>query len=427
MYFFKYIPFVILLWPALLAGQSNLLPNGDFEIINVPLSCQNQFSALHWSNPTLTSPDIFSLDYPNSDCNSYQIPSNWQGFQFPRSGNNYTGIISGVINFQLNAANNSELKEYIQAQLSTPLVKDKRYCVGGFTSLANLSQSQVAFYATQGFPCCETLSILHLGALFSNTKDFYNTYETIQNADVIDLYRENNDFLNDTSNWMQIESPFLANGGEEYLIYGNFKNSTDAQFELIHTFDLDSLLEWWAINQNTVPGRYVYYYFDDMYVYEIPTTKIKSEKRSPLQGGGYVLYNTEGSGNAAWYALPDTVNAIATTDSLFVNPLSTTTYLLKRTQCRYTDTDTLTLTVTQPPKPTGLFVVNNLSQQSFQILYYERAPLQLYLYNSAGQLIKTQSFSESTEINIADLAAGVYYCRIMNGDSFVMTERVVKN
>jgi hypothetical protein len=85
------------------------------------------------------------------------------------------------------------------------------------------------------------------------------------------------------------------------------------------------------------------------------------------------------------------------------------------------------ITVTKPPKPTGLFVVNNLSQQSFQILYYDRAPLQLYLYNSAGQLVKTQSFAESTDVNISDLAAGVYYCRIMNGDSFVMTERVVKN
>jgi hypothetical protein len=42
-------------------------------------------------------------------------------------------------------------------------------------------------------------------------------------------------------------------------------------------------------------------------------------------------------------------------------------------------------------------------------------------------LVKTQTFSESTEINISDLAAGVYYCRIMNGNSFVLTERVVKN
>ena len=210
MYFLKYIIILTLLWPTLVVGQSNLLTNGDIEDINIPLSCQNQFSAFHWSNPTLTSPDIFSLEYPIGDCFSYQIPSNWQGFQFPRSGNNYSGIITGVINFQLVAVNNSELKEYIQAQLSTPLEKDRRYCVGGFTSLANPSQSQIDWGISQGFPCCYRMSINHLGVSFSSNKDFYNTYETILNDNVIDLYWENNEYLTDTLNWMQIENNFIV-------------------------------------------------------------------------------------------------------------------------------------------------------------------------------------------------------------------------
>ena len=414
--------------PEFISGQNNLIQNPDFENMSNMFPCNDNFLFDYWSNPTNNTPDQFSKNYSlNTSCYGNFVPSNVRGFQYPKSGNNYSGIVSGIINFELNPFDNGDGKDYIQAQLSTPLVKDKRYCVGGFTSLANLSQSQIDWAESQGFPCCYRMSINHLGVSFSNNKDFYNTYETIISDNVIDLYWENNEFLTDTLNWMQIENNFIASGNEQYLIYGNFKKSTDALFKLEATFDVDSFINVVFEQFNQIPWTYLYYYFDDMYVYEIPPTKIVSEKRSPLQGGGYVLYAAEGSGNSTWYALPDTVNAIATTDSLFVNPLSTTTYLLKRSQCRYTDTDTLTLTVTKPPKPEGLFVVNNLSQQSFQILYYERAPLQLYLYNSAGQLVKTQTFNESTEINIADLAAGVYYCRIMNGDSFVMTERVVKN
>jgi len=407
-------------------GQSNLLTNGDIEDINIPLSCQNQFSAFHWSNPTLTSPDIFSLEYPIDDCFAYQIPSNWQGFQFPRSGNNYSGIITGVINFQLVAVNNSELNEYIQAQLSKPLEKDRRYCVGGFTSLANPSQSQIDFCVLQGYSCGAVISLKHLGALFSKSKDFYSTYETIEKPDVIDLYQENYDFLKDTLNWMQIESSFIATGNEEYLIYGNFKKSTEAEMIIEAPFNLDSFILAYQNQHNNIPANYLYYYFDDMYVYALQDLAPFVQKQSLALGGGYVLHTGANQGTNLWYALPDTLNPIGNSDSLFVNPLNTTSYLLKNTQCRYTTTDSITVTINKPPQPEGLFVVNNLSQSSFQILYYDRAPLQFYLYNSAGQLVKTQTFAESTEINITDLAAGVYYCRIMQDSNYLMTERVVK-
>lgn len=413
----KLILIIGLLLGQMASAQVNLLLNPSLEADpNFPVGC-NDFKVLDWTNPTTTTPDAYS----SSNCSQYSVPLNRVGFQYPKLGIGYIGLALGAFNF--NNQSLSEGKEYMQGQLSEVLLSGKRYCVGGHVNLTNPSAQ---FYINFPDRCCFTTALDEVGALFSIQPQFYNHYTTIITDASISLKHESKPFLDDTLNWMQVENNFIAQGGEQHVIFGNFKLGIQINVQIQSSVDLDSFIVAYYSIHNEIPGDYLYYYFDDMYVYEIPPTKITSEKRLPLQGGGYVLYATESSGNSAWYALPDTINAIATTDSLFVNPLSTTSYLLKRSQCRYTDTDTLTLTVTKPPKPAGLFVVNNLSQSSFQILYYDRAPLQLYLYNSAGQLVKTQTFAENTEVNISDLAAGVYYCRIMNGDSYLMTERVVK-
>lgn len=205
-----------------MSAQQNLVPNGSFEdTVHCPI-LGDLYNAKYFSNPTDASPDYFNICAPAM--NNTSVPVNIGGYQVPRSGNGYGGIIA--YGFGTN------YREYIQTLLVNTLLKDKIYAIEYYTCLGNLA----------------SVACNNLGVLFSQTSISISTVNSIHSAYALST----KDIITDTLNWIKIRFLYKAKGNENYLIIGNFKDDNLT----------DTLTSY-------VGGNDVYYYIDDISVTEI--------------------------------------------------------------------------------------------------------------------------------------------------------------
>jgi hypothetical protein len=162
------------------------------------------------------------------------------GFQYARTGVSYAGMETFVNDGQDTVypyTNNPYLnfRNYIEAKLTDSLQAGKVYYVTFFVNLSN----------TATFVCSDMGAYLSDSALnFNGTTP--KTYLIPQIAN--DPKKQE---LSDTLNWMKISGSFKANGGEKYIIIGNFKNDSTSSTRYVgYTKDNAS----------------AYYYIDDVIV-----------------------------------------------------------------------------------------------------------------------------------------------------------------
>ncbi len=199
-----------------------IAPGGVGQISFVPV----------WSSAnSYLSPSLFNSCASLSS--SVSVPVNCDsllGYQIAHSGNGYSGI-------NVYQDNNPFPIDYLQTQLIDSLDSGKFYCLTFYVSLLNYSTWGVdaigAYFAKQPSTVCSTFI-----CVLTYTPQVSNPAGNI---------------LLDTLNWMKIEGCFQAQGGERYMIIGNFKDNANTQK---------------AINK---PGGYnwsTYYYVDDVSLYE---------------------------------------------------------------------------------------------------------------------------------------------------------------
>ncbi len=222
--------FIILnLFPSLFAvSQVNLVPNPGFEIVNY---CEEDslaggiwnHDAPPWDSPTYTSPDLF-----NSCCSLisgiqfFGTPWNTFGYQYAHSGNGYAGAgFCNTINY----------REYLQVKLDSELVSAQEYCASYY--IVSGSNTKIA---SNNFG-------LYFSAIQTNISGF---------SGVLSYTPQINDttIMADTLNWILITGHFIAQGGERYLIIGNF--FPDSLTDTVHLAGTD--------NES-------YYYIDDVDVH----------------------------------------------------------------------------------------------------------------------------------------------------------------
>jgi hypothetical protein len=220
-------------------AQPNLVPNSSFEVYD---SCPSTWTsdgpiilANPWFQPYIPSS---SSDYFNS-CdtvsNFWGVPKNWAGYQFPRTGQAFSGVIlRGGINININ------YREYIEIELLDSLIIGNKYCASMFVcfgEISNYSTSSIGMYFTNSI------------VLYSNP--FYGvipvTPQIINNPLI---------FLNDTLNWVEVRGEFIASGGEKYLTIGNFNYDVNTPYQVT--------------GFGSTP--YYYYYIDDVSVYLCDST-----------------------------------------------------------------------------------------------------------------------------------------------------------
>lgn len=209
--------------------SQNLVLNGSFENYD---TCPNTYSQIYravpWFQPFLytsfTTADFFNVCANNSS--PANVPNNWVGYQYARTGNGYGGI---VIFREIN------WREYIEDTLNDTLQGGKKYCVELYVNLAEASNWAIkdfGLYLSQD-------SVL-------DTTGYYIPY-------IPQIFNTSNNFLDDTANWQKISGIYIATGGEKFITIGNFKDNANTNAILIG-------------DSSTISDTLAYYYIDDVSV-----------------------------------------------------------------------------------------------------------------------------------------------------------------
>ena len=236
----KHLVFILCILFAGLVRSQNLVKNPSFEeYIDCPKRLGNfDADVMSWSIPTEGSTDYF-----NGCSTAMGTPKNFNGIQPADFGKGYAGLY-------LYAPN--DYREYLQGELSEPLVKGEKYQVSFYVSLAERSD----------------FAIKEFGVLFSKDKMKVSGKKQLSKKK---LYQQKgndynfmeigySNFYSDTQDWILVHTQFTAKGTERYLTMGNFKSNASTRM--------------FKTKRNAKQGAY---YYVDLVLVE-PLSKIKTSK-----------------------------------------------------------------------------------------------------------------------------------------------------
>lgn len=199
--------------PLFSLGQQNLILNGDFEQYSacpesesIPFQNPKEIEkCIGWKAPTYGTSDYYNVCTSNS---TISIPINDLGEQMPFNGNGYLGgfFTSFSGGSGDDGYNGIMWWEYIQGQLTEPLISGNIYKFSMEVSLAELSD----------------LMITEMGVYFSDVPISSPNTAALTVSPQIVFYEPN--FYHDTANWVHLETYYVAIGTEKYLTIGNFRD-----------------------------------------------------------------------------------------------------------------------------------------------------------------------------------------------------------
>ena len=205
----------------------NIVPNPSFEKFSgTPIGWYYKGAHFdnvmqYWNSPTSTSPDIFGK--------GIRVPNSWKEKGFGEltaiNGEHFIGLtLYGC------SEGKPHCREYVQIQLSEPLVNGQRYEVE--FHIAHLPRSMY----------CN-----NMGIYFSENQFEFRTEEFLEFTPQI---KEENVEAIKSGSWKKIRKNFTATNNADYLLIGNFYN--DEKTETSKNSQQDY--------------NYAYYYFDNISV-----------------------------------------------------------------------------------------------------------------------------------------------------------------
>ncbi|MDW3651566.1 MAG: gliding motility-associated C-terminal domain-containing protein [Bacteroidia bacterium] len=209
--------FMLLLGISPLSAQ-NLVPNSSFNDFTW---CPGGRGLLGWAVPWY-SPNRNTSDFCHS-CSgspSYSgVPTNRWGDQLPYMGEGYAGIRTWISTDVFVAGKN--YREYLAVELTDSLR-------GGDTYFLSFK-----------------VSVGDNAGYFSDDIGMYLSPDTIASDTILlftpQLENPEGNLLEDMDNWVEISGQFVAEGGERFLVIGNFK--VDDNTTLVPTPDSDSMFQ----------------------------------------------------------------------------------------------------------------------------------------------------------------------------------------
>ena len=396
-----YLLFVLLLFSKAHGNtQVNLVPNPGFEvydtcpfIVNNPLlsGIDKICRAVPWFSPAQPEPvncGGSSTDFWHS-CNG-TIPSNFAGFQQPRTGEGYAG--AGVLPYSTGISG----REYLQVKLNSKL-NQKKYCV--------------SFHVVN--PSLEFSSTDCIQARFTKDTVLQNNFDRIVLTNGINCKY----IPRDTLNWSEVKGVYEATGNEYFMTIGCFDLFQEVDFQCPEIF----------------PCGYAYYYFDDFGVYELPEISAGLGGEIDTLGENIPLQaSCEGCWNDLVYRWWPSAGL---SDTTILNPIATpevtTTYYFglidtsETVPCIVDLVDSVTVFVTIPqdtitPPPTSFSWLVYPSPTSGNLTLQFSAlnnDSQLLIIDARGRLVRRISIPKNTEsfpLDISALAAGEYFLQVEN-------------
>jgi gliding motility-associated-like protein len=307
-------------------AQINLVPNYSFEdtigdCTSIPFAFVNKVKKWY---PAKESPDYFNTCtnlslYPYAST----IPYNCHGSQSSHSNNAHSAIALYYLTNSSDSINISS--ELIGVKLIQSLKANKCYYGEFYISLAEISD----------------IAINRIGMLLTQNTYTLN-YQTYDNIIQPQIKWDSTQYFKDTLNWTKVSGTFIAQGGEEYLTIGNFRDGMNVNKQFISRNFTNICNIGNAQNVS-------YVFVDDVSLYELPTPQLQSNAITICPNADTLVLGdtTRIQTRYQWFA---NGTAIDTTSFIKVKPNQTTTYVLQSTNCT-TTSQTIVVTYSNNCEP----------------------------------------------------------------------------
>ncbi|MEP7171270.1 MAG: T9SS type A sorting domain-containing protein, partial [Bacteroidota bacterium] len=391
-------------------NAQNLVPNPGFENFTTCPVGFSQFNGYvsNWVNPSAATPD-----YMNSCANPFPagVLQNGTGYQTSHSGNAYAGFYTGADTY----------REYVQVQLTSPLVAGNNYTFKMFVVIHNKSKT-----ATDD-----------IGAYFSDTAPASAGSAFLNGNPVAQVSNTSGNVIVDSANWTLISGNFTASGGEQYLTIGHFKTDAASTYQTIN-----------------YGGQGAYYYIDDVSLIggtplpvELLSFTATLQKNNSSQKEVLVKWITASEKNNCCFEIERSEDGIAFhaigktegtknstsfkeynfTDS---KPLAGVNYYrLKQfdlnNDIEYSkivavrnDNKSFSILFIKDDNHFGIYVFNAMNEKSA-----------LKIFDIAGRLVfEKEDFSvnKNEEINISFLKKGIYFLKMQDNAENIFSEKFVR-
>ncbi len=294
-------------------GQTNLVPNPSFEqYTTCPISSRNDKPNIWYK------PDYRGAGYYNacSDSSVSGVPihgtTTGSSFQYARTG------IAYILMFYRNSGDS---RNYFQVKLLDSLQLGKCYYAECYVSLSNPFR----------------LGCNNQSMLFTKKAIYVDTLNTQLLPANPQITNYNSPIITDTLNWVKISGIFKAQGGEQYLTLGNFRDNANTAYTIIQ------------------PTGYfgAAYYVDDVAVYALDSFCLKADagRDTTIAQGDSVFIGsyTNGIDSLKWQIQNTNTTIDSTRPGFWVHPTVTTSYVLQQVVNGCFSTDTVVVTVGTVP------------------------------------------------------------------------------
>ncbi|MCW5897972.1 MAG: T9SS type A sorting domain-containing protein [Flavobacteriales bacterium] len=237
-------------------AQTNLVLNGSFEdtvFCSTPTQC-TLLKAVGWYNPNTATPDVWDCDLDRI-CGSAMYPTgpNAPYFQLSHEGDRHAGIY-------LMLTPNGSTREYLMTRLSAPMVAGAGYEV-------SLWQVRRRW----------RYAIDHIGVWFGQDSLFEATPNWLSVTPQMRLRHPESPYLLEGFVWEQLADTFVAQGGEQWMVIGNF--------------DPLGTVDYIDLSPGGSPVSYAYHFIDQVAVRPIEkgTGIAPAQLQTHWQGDGWWL------------------------------------------------------------------------------------------------------------------------------------------
>jgi gliding motility-associated-like protein len=316
-------------------SQVNLIPNPSFEdSISIPLDHAEISKCKFWYSLMIT-PDYFSTYSPTitTGIGSVYVPKNYFGYQHPVHGNYYVGLITKIRN--INSPNPTvNIFEAIQTKLPKPLNPNHIYDFTMYYSLADgcgIASNQLQAYFSVNQFSFSTVP-LDPNFVFPNSLNYQVQNDTTQ-------------FMTDTLNWVPIQGCFMAQGSEEYLSIGNFRDGILSKY-----LNVNRNVTFTTAPNATNREDFSYYYLDNLSLYDLGyySGPAAAKKDTTICFNSSLLIGANAKDSAQYVWEPNIALSCTNCPNPVANPTVTTKYYLTKTLCSFVTQDSIVVSVFTP-------------------------------------------------------------------------------
>jgi len=278
-----------------------MVSNPSFEdTVSCPYS-NEIYKIIDWSNPsTAGTPDVYH------SCTGIFPEFNGYAFQYPGEGQCALGLYA-------QGDDGTDLREYIQGQLVSPLNAGSTYCVSFFVNLLDSFS-----FATYGMG-------MYIPNSPISSSDWFPLPYTPQ------VSNPSGNILTDKIGWTKITGSFVASGGEQFITIGNFNNDLNCNMVFV--------------GPSTGPP-WPYYLIDAVSIVEAGLMANAGNDTTLFSGDSILIGNSDTGVDCDWYDEDGTfiVNSVS---GIYVQPANSTFYVMEQNLCGTITTDTIYVNVIQ--------------------------------------------------------------------------------